>query len=66
MEEDIYGPAPVGCVKCYSCGFGWVAAADVECLNIEENIHGEDVVTFTCPSCHFQVKSLVVVRNPEE
>ena len=64
MEEEIYGPAPVGCVKC-GCGYGWVSAADVEFLNIEENFCGEDVMTFTCPSCHFQVKSLVVVRQPE-
>ena len=64
-EDGIYGPAPVGCVKCYSCGYGWVAADSVEFLNIEENFCGQDVMTFICPSCHFQVKSLVVVRQPE-
>jgi len=65
-EDDIYGPAPVGCVKCYSCCFGWAAADSVEFVNIEEDIYGRDVMTFVCPSCQNQVKSLVVVRNPEE
>ena len=35
----------------------------VEFLGIEENLLGEDVVTFECPGCGEVIKSLVTSRG---
>lgn len=35
----------------------------VEFLNIEEDIQGRDLMTFKCPTCHREEKSLVIRRG---
>lgn len=34
-------------------------SGEVETVNIEEDFEGRDVVTFVCPECKKEVKSLV-------
>lgn len=36
---------------------------EVECLNIEEDIQGRDLITFLCPETDKTVVSLVTVRR---
>jgi Zn finger protein HypA/HybF involved in hydrogenase expression len=44
-------------VRCSTCKASF-DEAKVEITNIEENISGQDVVTFTCPLCNTARKSL--------
>ena len=34
-----------------TCTKDWCLEEEVESLNIEEDIEGRDVLTFTCPEC---------------
>jgi uncharacterized Zn finger protein len=36
-------------VRCSECGD--IDERDVEILNVEEGMQGEDVLTFVCPNC---------------
>ncbi len=36
----------------------WIDETTVETLNIEEDIQGRDVLTFKCPGCHQEHRSL--------
>ena len=60
--EDIYGKIRMILV-CSACECEVETGEEVECTNIESNIYGEDVVTFICPECGEEVKSLVVTRR---
>ena len=46
----------VYCDKCMN----WIDEKTVEFLNIEEDIHGRDKLTFKCPVCGTENKSLRV------
>lgn len=46
-------PIKVNCVRC-----GQLNEADTEFMNIEEDITGQDVLTFRCPKCKRVRKSL--------
>jgi len=45
-------------VFCPTCE-EWIRSKDMEFLNIEENLYGEDLVTFVCNTCNNEHKSLV-------
>lgn len=46
-------------VRCSSCE--WIDTEEVETVvNIEEDIHGRDIVTFICPRCGDEETSMVV------
>lgn len=49
-------------VRCPKCG--WVKTDKVKFLNIEEDFEGRDVMTFECPQCKSEGKSVVVKGNP--
>jgi len=52
----------VWCLKCLE----WVDAAEkVSFLNIEEDIHGIDNVTFICDKCGQESKSLVIAKETQ-
>ena len=36
-------------VHCSQCG--WVKEKDTECVDIEEDMQGADILTFVCPHC---------------
>ena len=40
------------------CSRDWINENTVECVNIEEDFQGRDVVTFECPLCKATHKSL--------
>lgn len=45
-------------VRCTECGENhWTT--EVEFLNVEEDIHGRDVMSYTCPITNQSTKSLV-------
>jgi ssDNA-binding Zn-finger/Zn-ribbon topoisomerase 1 len=48
-------------VKCPKCK-GEFQSDKVEFLNIEEDIQGKDVMTFTCPKCETEEKSNVFLK----
>jgi len=48
-------------VQCSDCGE--FKTDEVEFLNIEEDFEGRDVMTFKCPVCGKDRKSLVVGRR---
>ena len=41
------------------CNGQWIEVESVEFLDIEENMAGEDVMTFTCPACQETHKSRI-------
>ena len=41
-----------------SCNLERINEEDVDCLNIEEDIQGRDIVTFKCPNCNEEHKSV--------
>lgn len=50
-------------VKVYlACTGEWIKETKVTVENIEEDIQGRDVLTFMCPECKQQHKSLRVNR----
>ncbi len=55
MPYDKYEKPPVQ-VRCGSCDTSF-DEDKVEFLNIEEDMQGRDVLTFTCPSCNKTKKS---------
>jgi hypothetical protein len=44
-------------VVCSVCK-GWFNEEDVEFIQIEENMQGQDLLTFMCPVCNKPAKSL--------
>jgi len=40
------------------CNLVRVPEEDVECTNIEEDMEGRDIVTFQCPNCEKEQKSV--------
>lgn len=54
-----YSPQPQVMLRCSN---EWSKAKGIEFLNIEEDFYGRDVVTFVCPECGLEHKSLVVLR----
>jgi len=48
-ESDWYGERVIRVHL--PCNWDLVAESNVEILNIEEDIQGRDVLTFTCPAC---------------
>lgn len=49
-------------VYCSKCG-EWIDEKKVKATNIEENIYGEDVLTFICPNCNTEQKSRRIGRR---
>ena len=43
-----------------TCNGEWCPEEDVQFENIEEDMQGRDILTFTCPECGEQHKSLRV------
>jgi len=41
-----------------TCNSERIDEQDVECLNVEEDIQGRDIVTFKCPECGTEHKSV--------
>ena len=58
MTIDMPEPIPRVMLQCNKA---WVAIDDVEFEGIQENIFGEDVVTFVCPVCKKSHDSKVYV-----
>ena len=54
MKTGLEFPTYVECPKCGSK----FDETDVDITNIEENIFGQDTVTFECPRCGATVQSL--------
>ena len=46
-------------VYCHTCE-EWIDESTVEFLNIEEDMYGRDKMTFKCPECGEESKSLRV------
>lgn len=50
-----------GAIRVYAeCCQEWIDERDVHPTNIEEDIQGRDVLTFDCPRCGYEHKSLRV------
>lgn len=49
-------------VSCLLCGHKHTIH-QVKFLNIEENMYGEDVVTFVCPCAGTQTSAIVLLRR---
>lgn len=52
MKEQYHRKIQVRCKKC-----DWLDEDDVEFVNIEEGMIGEDILTFICPHCKTKQKS---------
>ena len=52
-------PRPVIRVR-LACVDDWINESKVKILNVEEDIQGRDILTFTCPKCGEEHKSLRV------
>lgn len=55
MDEEYYERKVK--VVCSTCK-GWFNEEDVEFIRIEEDMQGQDVLTFLCPTCNKPTKSL--------
>ena len=63
-EEIGVEPEPPCDTWCWCSQDGWMRTDSVEFLNIEEGFDGRDTMTFECPNCRVERKSVVVRGNP--
>lgn len=45
------------------CSKDEVTTKDLAILGIEENLYGEDTITYICPNCDKEHKSIVYVKR---